>query len=136
MQWKRTTLATLVIVVCAAGLGEAQRGRGQQWTLLGQRTVTDKADHDTIVVTAARGTFTAVKFEVQRHAVDFHRVVIHFRNGDDQKVELRNTIRAGGESRVIDIDGNDRVIRSIDFWYDANTIGRGGSATVRVLGRR
>ena len=69
------------------------------------------------------------------HAVDFHRVVIHFRGGDDQKVEMRNTIRAGNQSREIDIDGKDRVIRSIDFWYDAKTIGRGGKATVRAMGR-
>jgi len=78
MQWRKTTLVTLVLAVCAAGLVQAQRGRGQQWMVLGQRAVSDKADHDTIPVTAARGTFTAIKFEVQRHAVDFHRVVIHF----------------------------------------------------------
>jgi hypothetical protein len=86
-------------------------------------------------VGGGKGNFTAVKFEVQRHAVDFHRVVIHFRNGDDQKVDMRDTIRAGGESRAIDVEGRDRVIRSIDFWYDAKTIGRGGRAVVRVLGR-
>ena len=49
---------------------------------------------------------------------------------------MRDTIRAGGASRAIDIDGRDRVVRSIEFWYDANTVGRGGRATVRVLGRR
>jgi hypothetical protein len=134
MQIRRTVLAVLAVTICAACAVRAQPGRGQ-WVLLGQRAVTDRADHDTIVVTGAKGNFTAVKFEVRRHAVDFHRVVIHFGNGDDQNVELRNTIRAGGESRVIDINGIDRVIRSIDFWYDAKTLGRGGSATVRVLGR-
>ena len=134
MQRRRTILAVLFIMVSAAWTVEAQRGR-PQWVPLGSRTVTDKADHDTITVTGAKGTFTAVKFEVRQHAVDFHRVVIHFANGGDQNVELRNTIRAGGESRVIDIDGTDRVIRSIDFWYDAKTLGRGGRAVVRVLGR-
>jgi hypothetical protein len=134
MQRQRVILAVLVILVAAAGTIQAQ-GRGPQWVLLGTRNVTDRADHDTIAVTGAKGTFTAVKFEVRGHAVDFHRVVIHFANGGDQNVELRNTIRAGGESRVIDIDGRDRVIRSIDFWYDAKTLGRGGRAVVRVLGR-
>jgi hypothetical protein len=76
-----------------------------------------------------------VRFEVAGHAVDFHRVVIHFRNGDAQRVELRNTIRAGGQSRVIDVEGKDRAIRSIDFWYDAKTLGQGGKATVTVMGR-
>ena len=125
----------LTIIAVAVGVAMAQAQRGPRWELLGQRVVTDRADHDTIAVTAAKGTFTAVRFDVTGHAVDFHRVVIHFRNGDDQRVELRNTIRSGSQSRVIDIEGKDRVIRSIDFWYDAKTIGRGGKATVRAMGR-
>ena len=89
-------LAVLVVLVAAAGIVQAQ-GRQSQWVVLGTRTVTDKADHDTITVTAAKGTFTAIKLQVRQRPVDFHRVVIHFANGADQKVELRNTIRAGGE---------------------------------------
>jgi len=114
----------------------AQSGRGPNWALLGERVVTDRADHDTIRVGRDRGSFTGVKFEVRRRGVDFHRVVIHFANGEDQKVEMRNSIPAGGETRVIDIDGANRIITSIDFWYDAKTLGRGRSATVRSLGRR
>jgi len=132
---RRGMILAILMAVVAVGTMEAQR-RGAQWILLGSRTVTDRADHDTVAVTAAKGTLTAVKFEVLLHAVDFHRVVIHFANGDDQTVELRNTIRAGGETRVIDIQGRDRVIRSIDFWYDAKTLGRGGKAVVRAIGRR
>lgn len=129
---RRAIWAALVMLGCAVSAAGAQSGR---WELLGSRTVTDRADHDSVKVGADKGNFTAIKIEVQRRAVSFRRVVIRFRNGDDQKVELRDTIGANGESRVIDIDGRDRVIRSIDFWYDAQSLGRGGQATVRVLGR-
>ena len=129
---RRTILALVVVLGCAASAAGAQSGR---WELLGARTVTDRADHDSVKVGEAKGNFTAIKIEVQRRAVSFKRVLIRFRNGDDQKVELRDTIGANGESRVIDIDGKDRVIRSIEFWYDAQSLGRGGQATVRVLGR-
>lgn len=123
-----------VLAAFLATIGAEAQG-GPRWALLGSRTVSDRADHDTVTVTSSRGTFDAVRFQVRGGAVDFHRVVIHFASGGDQNVELRDTIRAGGESRVIDIDGRDRVIRSIDFWYDANTLGRVGRATVRVHGR-
>jgi hypothetical protein len=105
------------------------------WVLLGERTVSDRMDHDTVVVTGARGDFSAVKIAVKRHAVQFHRVVVHFANGTSQELELREVIPARGESRVLDLTGTDRVIRSIDFWYDAQTF-KGKKALVRIFGRR
>jgi hypothetical protein len=132
----RRRLLLVALLLVAASVAGVDAQRGPRWTLLGARTVTDRTDHDTVRVTSSRGTFDAVRFEVRGRAVDFHRVVIQFANGGDQSVELRDTIRAGGESRVIDVEGRDRVIQRIDFWYDASTVGRGGRATVRVLGRR
>ena len=109
-------------------------GLPDDWTLLGQRTVSDRADHDLIAVTASRGTFRQIKLTVQRASVDFRKVVVHYGNGADQNVDLRNTIPAGGESRAIDLEGSDRVIRSVEFWYDANTR-RGRRAVVRLFGK-
>lgn len=103
------------------------------WELLGERAVTDRADHDAISVTRSEGTFRQIKFTVHRHAVDFRRVVVHFGNGADQTVSMRGTIRAGGETRAIDLEGSNRVIRSVEFWYDANS--RGRQAVVRLYGK-
>lgn len=105
------------------------------WVLLGTRAVNDRVDHDVIPVTAARGDWQAIKITVQRASVDFYRVVVHFGNGTQQDVQLRNTIPAGGETRAIDLTGPDRVINRVEFWYDANTI-RGRRAVVRLFGRR
>ena len=130
-------LRTLGILAIAAlmGCAPSRAGAKADWDLLGTRQVNDRADHDIIAVSSSRGDFRRIKFSVQRASVDFHRVVVHFGNGIDQRVELRNTIKAGGESRAIDLEGNDRVIRSVEFWYDANTI-RGRRAQVRVFGMR
>lgn len=130
----RRVLQLLLLVILVAPL-TAAAGQQGDWIRLGQRQVRDRSDHDEIVVTGVRGEFKQVKLAVERASVDFHRVVIHYANGDDQKLELRNTIPAGGESRAIDLDGKERVIRSVDFWYDANTR-RGRQATVRLLGKR
>jgi hypothetical protein len=100
------------------------------WTLLGERLVTDRADHDVITVTSARGSFRQIKLTVNRHAVDFSKVVVHFGNGGDQTLAMRSTIPAGGETRAIDLEGTNRFIRSVEFWYDAKS--RGGQAFVRL----
>jgi len=127
-----------IVLVCLSAVAivtSAPAVAGPTWVLLGERTVTDRLDHDTIVVTAERGEFSAVKFMVKKHAVDFHRVVVHYGNGENQDVEVRHLIPAGGSSRTVDFAGGRRVIRSIDFWYDAHTLG-GKKAVVSVLGLR
>lgn len=106
-----------------------------EWTFLGQRQVNDRAERDVIAVSGQEGKFSAIQIRVQRAAVDFHKVQVNFRGGGTQGVELRNTIRAGGESRRIDLEGEDRVIKSVEFWYDANTV-RGRRAVVRLFGER
>jgi len=122
-------IGTLAMFVATALVAQGR------WEVLGKRNVRDRLDHDTIVVGKKEGVFNAIKIDVGRRGVNFERVVIHFANGGDQEVALRASIPAKGESRVIDIEGRNRVIRSIDFWYDAKSLGRGGSSTVRVLGR-
>jgi len=116
----------------AAGTGA---GPSREWVLLGARPVNDRADHDVIMVTAAKGDFKSIKLTVQRAAVDFHRVVVYYGNGTKQELELRNTIPAGGETRIIDLTGNERIINRVEFWYDARTI-RGRRAVVRLFGLR
>jgi Protein of unknown function (DUF2541) len=124
---RRLFLIALVAVLIVPAVAEA----GRRWELLGTLTVSDAVDHDTLVVTAVRGTFRRIKIQVEDRAVQFREVKIHFGSGDSQNVELRRVIPAGGESRLIDIEGRgDRVIRSIEFLYDAQSLG--GKAKVKV----
>lgn len=118
--------------VMTATLAEAGPLKG--WRQLGQLTVTDGLDHDALVVTGARGDFRKLQVRVFERAVQFRSMKVHFANGDVQDVELRDVIPAGGQSRIIDIEGVDRVIRKIEFWYDAQARG-GKRARVRVYGQ-
>jgi hypothetical protein len=120
----------MTLILTASSLN----AQGARWRFLGERIVNDRVDHDIIMVTASRGDMNALQIRVKGASVDFHRVVVVYGNGRRQEIELRNTIPAGGTSRAIDLIGNDRVVRSVEFWYDANTI-RGRKAVVRLFGR-
>ena len=121
-------LISLIFIV-SNGL-HAQRN----WKLLGIKRVDDRLERDAILVGRSRGDFKALLIKVKGASVDFRKVKVVFGNGQEQEVELRNTIPSGGSSRVIDLQGGDRVIREIIFWYDANTL-RGKKAIVRVFAR-
>ena len=72
---------------------------------------------------------------MRKHAVDFHRFVVTYGNGDTDVLEVRRTIPAGGETRSLDFKGGRRVVKRIDFWYDAHTLG-GKRALIRLVGQR
>jgi hypothetical protein len=126
-----TAVAALLLAALLPAAAEAARRGG--WILLGERTVSDARDHDVIAVTAARGDFRRLQLRVLDRPVQFHSVKVHFANGETQELELREVIRAGGRSRAIDLEGRDRVIRSIELRYDAQALG-GRTARVRVYG--
>jgi hypothetical protein len=126
----RLSLLTLLLIISAFHLNGQRAG----WKFLGERVVNDRIDHDIIMVTAARGDLNALQIRVKGASVDFHRVVVIYGNGRRQEIELRNTIPARGASRVIDLAGDERVVKSVEFWYDANTL-RGRKAVVRLFGR-
>ena len=112
------------------------------WQKLGQRAVgvdqheatERRMDHDEIVVTRAEGTFNSVQLRVQGSAVVFENVTVHFANGKEQELELREEIPAGGATRSIDLQGDsaDRAIRKVEFDY--RTEDRGERAVVELWG--
>jgi hypothetical protein len=104
------------------------------WLALGQRTVTSDVDRDTIAVAGSHGTFHAIKMSVRGSAVRFNRVVLRFENGEQRELELDVRVPAGGETRTIHLKGEERELRSVEFWYDASSVGRRG-AVVQLLGQ-
>ncbi|MFQ5571420.1 MAG: hypothetical protein ACE5G0_17215 [Rhodothermales bacterium] len=121
--WKRRGYITIV-VCCLLSLAWATPGL--DWDKLGERTVNHAVDRDEIKVTIKEGTFSKIKFKVKRAKVTFRDVKVHYANGGVQDVQLRRQIPAGGETRVIDLQGDERIITKVVFWYN----------TRRLLGRR
>jgi hypothetical protein len=131
VEMKRWLAAGLLLVALGSGAAAAAAG----WQALGSRVVADRLDHDSIAVTGARGDLRSLKLVVERAPVHFLSVQIHFANGETQDVELRAVIPAGGESRVIDLVGAERVVRRVEFWYEAQTARRHKAALIRLFGR-
>jgi hypothetical protein len=121
----------LTALLLAASLMSQYR---PSWYALGASTVSSSADHETVSVIGAYGTFHAVKLTVQRSKVEFIRVVLHFANGDRREVKLRILVPAGGESPSIHLKGDERAIRRVEFWYDGSSVSERG-AVIQLLGR-
>ena len=132
------SLCSLLLVLSFSVAVSAQRhSNGRQegrWERLGQSRVDGRRDHDDIRMNT-RGGFRAIQLRVQGGAIEFQRVVVHFENGADTEVEVRDRIQAGGQTRVIDLPGDQRRIRSVEVWYGKENRGF-RRPTLVVYGRR
>jgi hypothetical protein len=111
---KSLVSALAMMFVLALATGAAQRYRRDY---LGSAHVDGRADHDVIHVGRSDGRFRAIQLRVQGGAIDFDRVLVHFGNGTTEELVIRSRIPSGGETRLIDLPGERRVIESVEFWY-------------------
>ena len=108
---------------------------GGGWVRLGKVTATHAADHDTIRVEGRNDDFRKLKFRVSDSPLNMRRIVVTYDNGGAEKLEVRENIPKGGETRDIDLQGGTRSIRTIEFWYDTKGLFN-GRADVTAYGRR
>ena len=131
--FKRLFVYSCVLVALTLGAAAAT---AQQWVDLGYREVKDRSEQDTWHVGKAKGEFNRLKLKVIDRPVRFYRARVTFDNGRTQEFEIRNVIKAGGESRAVDLDGRDRFIDKVDIWYEAQTVGKGKRSHVVLFGIR
>ena len=111
-------------------------GPAGSWRVLGTVQADFKADHDTIVVAGPNDDFRKLKFKVTDAPLKLRRVIVIYDNGQPDRLELRQDIPQGGESRAIDLKGSGRrSLRKIEFWYETKGILR-GRADVTVFGMK
>jgi len=106
-----------LVLVLAFGLGSVAVAQEGRWEYLGEANVDGGRDHDEIRVTRAKGAFRAIQIKVERGPIEFDRVIVHYSNGSSEPSEIRSVIPAGGQTRVIDLPGERRVVRGVEFYY-------------------
>jgi hypothetical protein len=103
------------------------------WTLLGSQTVSGRRDRDVIRVGPYSGGFDQLTMSVHDSDLELLDFKVVFRNGTSWSAPVRHVFREGSRTRVIDLPGNDRIIKRIELSY-ANLPGS-GRARVEVYGR-
>ena len=87
------------------------------WYKIGQANVDFKRDRDEIVVLGA-DKFKSIKLKVINAPIDLKDLEIYFETGNRQDVKINASLKAAGESEVIDLVGGEtRSIKKIVFVY-------------------
>lgn len=135
--------SALLTVLLATGIGCAHRHAEPRvthhehagefhgdWTKLGERWVDGVRDRDVITVGAHEGHFRRMMIVVEHSALEMFDVVVTFGDGTRFSPPTRHVFSPETRSHVIDLPGNDRVIRTVAFRY--GNLPGGGRAQAEV----
>ena len=113
-------------------MSDRQFDRSSDWDKLGQRWVEGRVDRDTIKVGKKKDRYRAIAVVVEKSALEMFDMVVEFGDGTTFSPNLRLVFGANSTSRVIDLPGEARAIRKIEFRY--GNLPGGGKAQVEVWG--
>jgi len=135
--------AVLALATAGAALARAEKqvthpnpGPPGSWRLIGQTHANHTADHDVIVVKGPYDNFRKIKFKVTDAPLNMHYMLVTYDNGQPDRIDVRQNIPKGGESRAIDLKGvGTRSLRKVEFWYDTKGL-LNGKADVTLFGMK
>jgi hypothetical protein len=102
---------------------------------LGTKVVDYTLDHDVISLGGSQQTYTGLKIVVNNGSLNVHKATIHFANGDTQDAKLPDVLSKENDGKLIDLQGNKRVIEKVTFWYDTKN-SNNDKAVVEVWGKK
>lgn len=127
---KYTVPLFVLMLTLAAG---SMTVSAQDWVKLGEKDVDFKIDKDSIG-TDHKGRVKEIHLRVMNAPVKFKKVVINYSDGKMQELEYLEDVQVGTYSRSITIEGDGSSIKSIDLWYETDSLG-GKKAKVAVYGK-
>jgi hypothetical protein len=134
LRYMMIALSTMLLPFAVATSSQAQHGHNKKdWQLLGERSVGFLVDHDTIKVGRKEGKFKKLKLKVSGNDVEMRDLKVVYGSGKVDDLPVKDKIRAGGETRPIDLKGHSTSIREIQLSYASKPSFK-GQAKIEVWG--
>ena len=128
---RRTGHATVTVFGRVAA-GVAEPPDEPRWEKIGSRSIGSGADHDTLDCTGG-GPFTALRIEIEDAKIELYDIKVALDNGEDFSPRIRILFDENSRSRTIDLPGEPRFIRTIEFSYRMEN--RSGLATMTAFAK-
>jgi hypothetical protein len=107
----------------------AEKGVPGSWQVIGRATVDDGKDKDEFKIEGA-DRFRNLRVKAQKQDIEMKDMDVYYEDGSKDDVEVKSTIKAGGQSRPLSIDGGKRIKR-VEFSYSSE--GKGDNKAIVIL---
>jgi hypothetical protein len=104
-----------------------------QWYKIGETIVApNNIINDVISITEMK--ISKIKIVIIDAPVEVDEMIIYYKNGDLQKIEIKQIIKLQGHSRIVELNGKERIIKKIVFQGRTLTVTEGLNAKIEVWG--
>lgn len=136
---KKTFLIVLIALVSfgfnamAQHVPAVETDNDPGWHKIASMVVDFKADRDEVAV-LGKDHFKAIRLKVTDRALEMGKVIVVYENDQRQEADVRNLIKAGEQTRIIDLDGQNRAIKKIILHYTSIPNAKDDRANVEIWG--
>ena len=130
----RTAIAATVLAFLVFASGSGLAAESREWEMLGRREVDFKRDRDRIDVGKNEGRFRELQIRVKNAPIEIYDMVVTFQNDETFRPKIRHRFEEGSGVRSINLPGDRRTIKRIDFRYKSIDR-REGKGVVEVRAR-
>ena len=103
------------------------------WHKIGQVTANFKVDKDELIVLGA-DHFKAIKLKVTDASIHIYDLEVYYESGDKEDIQVRQDLKKGEETRVIDLKGKERTLKKVVFVYKSISNIKDEKAHVELYG--
>jgi hypothetical protein len=119
---KKIIFLTLCVLMSAGASAQnvvkPKSGPTGSWRYLGNTSAKSSNDHDVIVVAGPYDFFRKLKFKVVDSDIEMRYILVRYDDGGaPERIETAFNIPQGAESRVLELKGGKRKLKSVEFWY-------------------
>jgi hypothetical protein len=86
------------------------------WHKIGEVKADFKMETQSIAVVGA-DKFKSIKLKVTDAPINIENVSVTYEDGESENINVRNELKAGAETRIIDLKNGPREIKRINFTY-------------------
>jgi hypothetical protein len=108
----------------------AEKAAPGTWQVLGRATVDDGKDKDEFKIEGA-DRFRNLRVKAQKQDIEMKDMDVYYEDGGKEDIEVKETIKAGGQTRPLQLKGDSKRIKRVEFSYSAK--GKGDAKGIIIL---
>jgi hypothetical protein len=103
------------------------------WHKIGEVTASFSMEKESILVIGA-DKFKSIKLKVTDASLDLQSLMVYYESDEMEEIPVRNNLKAGSETRVIDLKSKDKNIKKVVFTYKTQPNSEDKKAHVELYG--